>query len=180
MQRNYINKLSKEIHSNNIKAGWWDNTDECLFQKLQLISTEVAEATEGARKNLMDDKLPYFKMESVELADTLIRTLDLGGKLVLTYEPSGVEHPLLDKKNTIGMNHLAINCTIVDFTKALFLEKDKETLNKFYSVMVDTILKCARIRGHNIAQPIKDKLDFNAIRSDHKPENRALQNGKKF
>lgn len=41
-----------------------------------LIVSEVSEAMEGERKDLMDDKLPHRKMAEVELADALIRILD--------------------------------------------------------------------------------------------------------
>ena len=46
---------------------------------LCLIHSEVSEAMEGHRKDLMDDKLPHRKMIEVELADTLIRIFDLAG-----------------------------------------------------------------------------------------------------
>ena len=36
-----------------------------------LIVSEIAEAMEGERKDLMDDKLPHRKMAEVELADAL-------------------------------------------------------------------------------------------------------------
>ena len=38
---------------------------------------------EGARKDLMDDKLPHRKMVEVELADAVIRIADLCGHLEL-------------------------------------------------------------------------------------------------
>ncbi|UPW35901.1 nucleoside triphosphate pyrophosphohydrolase domain-containing protein [Pseudomonas phage EM] len=41
-----------------------------------LIVSEIAEATEGCRKGLMDDHLPHRKMEEVEMADAIIRILD--------------------------------------------------------------------------------------------------------
>ena len=44
---------------------------------------EVAEAMEGHRKSLMDDKLPHRKMIEVELADVVIRVADLAGALGL-------------------------------------------------------------------------------------------------
>lgn len=47
--------------------------------KLMLTVSEVAEAMEGARKNLMDDKLPHHTMLGVELGDTVIRAFDLAG-----------------------------------------------------------------------------------------------------
>lgn len=43
---------------------------------LMLIVSEVSEAMEGERKDLMDDKLPHRKMAEVEMADALIRLLD--------------------------------------------------------------------------------------------------------
>lgn len=46
---------------------------------LCLIHSEISEAMEGHRKNLMDDKLPHRKMLEVELADAMIRIFDLAG-----------------------------------------------------------------------------------------------------
>ena len=46
---------------------------------LCLVHSEISEAMEGARKNLMDDKLPHRKMIEVELADALIRIFDIAG-----------------------------------------------------------------------------------------------------
>lgn len=85
-----INKLVEDIHSKNIDMGWWNcpTTGESLLgnpyvigTKLMLVVTEIAEATEGYRKNLMDDKLHHRAMVEVELADALIRILDLAGAL---------------------------------------------------------------------------------------------------
>lgn len=46
---------------------------------LMLSVSELAEAMEGIRKNLMDDKLPHRKMFEVELADCIIRIFDIAG-----------------------------------------------------------------------------------------------------
>ena len=46
-----------------------------------LVVSELAEAMEGHRKSLMDDKLPHRPMIEVELADALIRILDISGGL---------------------------------------------------------------------------------------------------
>lgn len=51
------------------------NTGELLC----LVHSEISEAMEGDRKNLMDDKLPHRKMIEVELADALIRIFDIAG-----------------------------------------------------------------------------------------------------
>lgn len=75
-----LNELAKEVHAANAK--WWQDLDtgkpinRNKGELLMLIVSEVAEAMEGERKDLMDDKLPHRKMAEVELADALIRILD--------------------------------------------------------------------------------------------------------
>ncbi len=45
-------------------------------ETLALIHSEISECLEGVRKGLMDDHLPQYNMETVELADAIIRILD--------------------------------------------------------------------------------------------------------
>jgi len=71
----HIKILQKEIHQQNVAAGWWDSPRE-KGTLLCLIHSEISEAMEGERKNLMDDHLPHRKMAEVELADAIIRILD--------------------------------------------------------------------------------------------------------
>ena len=73
-----INELAVEIHQNNVDAGWWYKPRE-KGTLLMLIVSEVAEAMEGERKDLMDDHLPHRKMAEVELADAMIRIFDYAG-----------------------------------------------------------------------------------------------------
>lgn len=78
-----INHLSATCRNANDK--WWKDpaTGEPLKRNrgelLMLIVSEIAEAMEGERKNLMDDKLPHRPMAEVELADALIRIFDYAG-----------------------------------------------------------------------------------------------------
>src|SRR5438132_10270148 len=63
---------------------WWEDADGNRIERnrgalLMLIVTEIAEAAEGARKGLADDKLPHRSMEEVGLADALIRIFDYAG-----------------------------------------------------------------------------------------------------
>lgn len=117
--------LSDKIHERNVKAGWYKEVEgvdkESAFVKLfvgtkiALVHSEVSEGLEGYRKNLMDDHLKHRKMIEVEMADAVIRILDLAGYLDL-----------------------------------------------------------------DIGGAILEKLEYNARREDHKPENREKENGKSF
>lgn len=94
-----VQQLVSAGHGAAVKAGWWHDlhTGDSLLGKrnigetLMLIVTELAEAMEGHRKNLMDDKLPNRPMIEVELADALIRIADLGGALDLDLGGAVVE-----------------------------------------------------------------------------------------
>jgi NTP pyrophosphatase (non-canonical NTP hydrolase) len=79
-----LNDLRDEVHAANIK--WWISLEDGKTplkrnkgELLMLIVSEIAEAMEGERKDLMDDKLPHRKMGEVELADALIRIFDYAG-----------------------------------------------------------------------------------------------------
>lgn len=101
-----INDIAKMCHENNVK--WWRDprTQEPIQRNrgemLMLIVSEIAEALEGERKNLMDDKLPNRRMPEVELADAVIRIMDycyglgydLGGAFVekMRYNQTRVDH----------------------------------------------------------------------------------------
>lgn len=75
-----LQELSKQVHAANVK--WWQNIDtgepikRNKGELLALIHSEISEALEGERKNLMDDKLPQYPMPVVEIVDAMIRQLD--------------------------------------------------------------------------------------------------------
>lgn len=85
--------LQFACHGLSRESGWWNDpktgapidpkTPFLVPAKLMLCVTEIAEACEGDRKDLPDDKLPHRPMLEVELADAIIRCFDLGGALGL-------------------------------------------------------------------------------------------------
>jgi len=89
-----INGICKQCHAANIK--WWQDPatgepiERNVGELLMLVTSELGEALEGHRKDLMDKHLPNRKNFEVELADALIRIfdtcaglgLDVGGALV--------------------------------------------------------------------------------------------------
>jgi len=80
---NGINAAVRVCHGAATDAGWWSGVDitadHVVPAKLCLIHSEISEAMEGDRKDLMDDHLPNRKMLEVELADAVIRIMDLAG-----------------------------------------------------------------------------------------------------
>ena len=116
-QETLLNQICVGTYLGNVAAGWWDAGSNPLIvaTKLALIHSEVSEALEGDRRSLNDDKLTHRTMLEVELADIIIRVVDLAGHL-----------------------------------------------------------------GIPLGTVIKEKQEFNAQRSDHKPEVRKSTGGKKY
>lgn len=113
-----INKIVYVCYNNAYKAGWHTDIDTGelkdinIGEKLALIHSEVSEAMEGARKDLMDDHLPHRKMEEVELADAVIRIFDLSGRRgwdlggaieeKLEYNKNRSDHKITNRKKDNG------------------------------------------------------------------------------
>ncbi|MFN3250101.1 hypothetical protein [Roseibium album] len=78
-----LNDYAREAHDANAK--WWQDIhtgapiERNKGELLCLVHSEISEAMEGERKDLMDDKLPHRRMAEVELADALIRIFDYAG-----------------------------------------------------------------------------------------------------
>lgn len=87
--------MCRTVHKANKK--WWTDLhtgepiERNVGEMLCLVHSEISEALEGHRKNLMDDKLPHRKMIEVELADAVIRIFDIAAGLGLDLGGAFVE-----------------------------------------------------------------------------------------
>lgn len=114
-----FNRLCQEVKDANSK--WWVDLEtgqpkqRNVGELLMLVVSELAEALEGDRKSLPDDKLPQYPMFHVEIIDAMIRLLDIAGNMI-----------------------------------------------------------------PNPGEVYTAKMQFNAVREDHKLENRRAEGGKKY
>lgn len=113
-----LGALQNACYTASKNAGWYTNikTGRPLEvnkgERLMLIVSEIAEAMEGERKDLMDDHLPHRKMAEVELADAIIRICDyagycdydLAGAVLdkLQYNANRADHKLENRKKENG------------------------------------------------------------------------------
>ena len=92
-----LTRLAMDVHAGNVAAGWWTDLKtgadiletRNVPEMLCLIHSEISEAMEGYRGNLPDDHLPQYPMMLVELADAVIRILDLAGSRMAIAERNG-------------------------------------------------------------------------------------------
>jgi hypothetical protein len=76
---NILAQVQYICHQNAVEHGFYEHEFN-LGEKLMLTITELAEGYEGVRKNighLPDEHCPEYTNEEIELADSIIRLLDL-------------------------------------------------------------------------------------------------------
>lgn len=198
-----FNERARIVHENNKK--WWINIetgeplDRNKGEMLMLVITELAEAAEGIRKNLMDDHLPHRPMAEVELADAEIRMLDFAGgfgyEIDSTIINSIYEHnieDLIDLLSKDGVTKLPLNKLeqLLDVGYPIFilnqLIKGKDFLGfrevdipDIVTAILYSIRTFAYIFEYDIEGAFHEKNEYNKTRKDHSIEERLKPNGKK-
>lgn len=94
--------LMKELFSAMAYSKGFHTVSNGFCHDCMLIVTEIAEAVEGDRKDRMDDHLPNLSNRSVELADAIIRIMDMCGKHNIDIAQAVVDKALYN----MGRQHL--------------------------------------------------------------------------
>jgi hypothetical protein len=183
---NNLNELRDRCHAAAIK--WWHTKEGVRIERnrgelLMLVVTELAEAVEGIRKGLNDDKLTHRTMEEVEMADAVIRLMDYAGGFDVDFNDA-IALPHEDEKAQIlALNkaeHILSICTAVGL--AASSARDGFEWRHDDGVVLAVAAINAYCHSHNLdlLGAIEEKLAFNAKRADHTYEAREAAGGKKF
>jgi hypothetical protein len=177
-----LNAEAARVHEANHK--WWHDlhTGERLIRNpdelLMLMVSEAAEAMEGERKNLMDDKIPTRKMAEVEIADILIRALDFSGGLGYEIDEQITPVPLTENRAQSLLRIVKVFCRLSDSIE--IFPNDVETAKLFLSRAVVSCFAYAEKFGYDLLGAYEEKMAVNRVRPDHQKEARLGENGKKF
>jgi hypothetical protein len=175
-----LNDMARDVHRDN--QHWWH--DPATGVKLtrnkgemfMLMVSEVAEAMEGERKNLMDDKLPHRPMAEVEMADTVIRMMDYAGAVKFNLDQGVLGVPLPKMPGNTGEMLLQI---AFELTQAGLDDSLHWTQWRMCRAL-KMIERYCDVYGYDLTGAIKEKRAFNASRPDHKAAARLAANGKKW
>lgn len=176
------------IHARNQAAGWWTNLstgeplDRNIGELLCLVHSEISEAWEGYCRKTMDDHLPQYRMFDVEIADTRIRVYDILGSyfcnLDVKFLASDWEIPFHTTSvgDYFNAAHYCVSNSMEGFRKG-----NKIAGQMYLFRLLDLLDFMSNFVTSDKAEEVLEaKLAYNAQRADHKPENRKLEDGKKF
>ena len=178
----WVSEFAQKVHTQNVAVGWWDEYKDNPVDRhpiaMTLIATELAEAAEGARKDLMDDHLPHYKMFDVELADALIRLMDCWAAYALPGKPRYFEDFRKQLVHRMEAPEMSLKLAQLHLVfKALYTGA---TPTSQLGLGMCGVLAIAQRNDVNIKQICYEKHNYNRERADHKRENRQKEGGKKW
>lgn len=183
--RMVCDSIAAELHTNNVRAGWWTdlatgqfNPNRSVPEMLMLTVTELSEACEGFWNGVADDKLVTFPMFIVEIADAMIRTFDLAG-----YHCPGLGEAFAEATFDPLWTHERHNSIMFGvnlLSEAMELHRKSKPMDRPLGQFLCWCLRLAHKHRAPIVAAFVAKLDFNAKRADHKMENRMKDGGKKL
>lgn len=166
-------ELQNHIHEQNVEKGWW-KSPRCFSTMTNLFISENSEALEGDRRNLMDDKLPRYPMRVVEIADMCIRVFDYLGSVKNDMYRIPVEKGFY-REGDFQWNLAMCSKQLCNawFWQTIANISDQEMHLKFLRRAIAIGFTMIRDMGYDPIEIILEKHDFNAVRHDHKLENRT-------
>lgn len=173
-----LNAFCKECFDTN--QHWWHDPatgqrlERNLDELLMLTVSEVAEAMEGERKDLMDTHLTHRKMVEVELADVLIRLGDIAGSRQIDIEAVSDCDAAYAAKGSPDNKAAAL----FEIVKVLCLHTEDLDIRIAGAIILAEGYSLKH--GLDLWGAVAEKRQYNANRADHKPEARLAANGKKF
>lgn len=186
-----VEQLQQELYAQYLASGW-HLKPRSLSTLTNLLHSELSEAMEGNRKNLMDDKLPHHRMELVEVADFVIRALnwmaELGYTDIQMFSVEDIERFQVtsmedwDIMDFIAEMHVkvSINYQVMrPYELGHVSEEDYPLVLSLYHAVSMAFILADRM-GWDLIAIAKEKNAFNGVRPDHTLEERAKEHGKAY
>lgn len=169
-------------HLEAVANGWWDDfpvRSARLGITMGLIIEEFAEAISVARRrnfmSIMDSHLPERPAFQVEIADAFIRASDMYGAVGADHSASlaacieeVAEEFISDHCEAHPIEQLAKCC---EAPATLFSDTS-------CAVVMGSCIGMARIHDFDLFTIAREKIAYNRVRPDHKPEARSVEGGK--
>lgn len=193
-----LNQLSLKCFNQAYSLGWYTDAETGLdtlsssltrkvcpwvVARLALIGSEITEAYDGMILSNPDEHLPKYSNFTVELADTVIRIMDLAGCLNIrniNEQVTKCKDAELDNSNVTKMvdKWFVHAHNLVSYALEAYRKGYRGLFEKRLAELVSYINDLANVFGLALWNAVDDKLVFNANRPDHKLENRQKEGGK--
>ena len=181
--------LIKRCHADAARNGWWTDLEtgepkqRNKGEMIALIHSEISEAFDAHKDNAYDDKLTHRDGAEVEMADAVVRIADYMGGHGYNFDLDCAD---LKVGRDIGLHDMHWAALHNALSKLMEKERKnaedtleyRQTMSRNFSRLIGLICAFAQMAGMDLWGAVREKLDFNAHRADHKIENRRQEGGK--